>query len=378
MRRRLQGVRYPCHVVASGIRKLGAFDLIICGKQASDGDTAQVGPGIAVHLGLPQIVFVRKIVEVGDGRLTAERMMEEGFDLVETPLPAVVTVVKEINEPRMPSLKGKMRAKKVEIRTWGVQDLGIDPALVGLDGSPTWVEKVFTPPQRDAGQVWHGEPDDLVKKVVGEIEKLERSDMAWLEVVAEKCVGCGACLKACPYDALALEDNLAVVKESCTLCGACVDSCPYEALVMRTAAPAAGAESLSDYKGVLVVAEQKRGLVQSVSYELLGVGKRLAEDTGGVLSAVLIGKNIESQAKKLIAYGADKVFLIQSDKLEIFNDESYSAVLCRLIREQKPEIVIAGATCIGRALVPRVAVELKTGPDAPCFRREHHGDHPLQ
>jgi electron transfer flavoprotein beta subunit len=152
---------------------LGAFDLVICGKQASDGDTAQVGPGIAVHLDLPQIVFVRKIVEVGDGRLTAERMMEEGFDLVETPLPVVVTVVKEINEPRMPSLKGKMRAKKVEIRTWGAQDLGVDPALVGLDGSPTWVEKVFTPPQRAAGQVWHGEPDELVKKVVVELEKLK-------------------------------------------------------------------------------------------------------------------------------------------------------------------------------------------------------------
>ena len=189
--------------------------------------------------------------------------------------------------------------------------------------------------------------------------------MAWLEVVADKCVGCGACLKACPYDALTLEDKLAVVKESCTLCGACVDSCPYEALVLRTTAPASG-EGLNGYKGVLVVAEQKRGVVQSVSYELLGVGRRLAEDTGGALSAVLIGKDLASQAKKLIAYGADKVFLVQSDRLEFFNDEAYSAVLCRVIREQKPEIVIAGATCIGRALIPRVAVELKTGLTADC------------
>ena len=161
------------YALASGIRKLGSFDLIVCGKQASDGDTAQVGPGIAVQLGLPQIVFVRKIVEIRDGRLTAERIMEEGFDLVETPLPAVVTVVKEINDPRMPSLKGKMKAKKAEIRTWGVQDLGVDPARVGLDGSPTWVEKVFNPPQRAAGQVWDGEPDELVKKVVGELEKIK-------------------------------------------------------------------------------------------------------------------------------------------------------------------------------------------------------------
>jgi len=189
--------------------------------------------------------------------------------------------------------------------------------------------------------------------------------MAWLEVVDEKCVGCGACLKACPYDALALEDKLAVVKESCTLCGACIDSCPYEALVLRKSVPEAG-DGLSGYKGVLVVAEQKRGVVQSVSYELLGIGRRLAEDTGGALSAALIGEDVAPQAKRLIAYGADRVFLAQSEKLGFFSDEAYAHILCRIIREQKPEIVIAGATCIGRSLIPRVAVELKTGLTADC------------
>jgi electron transfer flavoprotein beta subunit len=161
------------HALAAGIKKIGTVDLIICGKQASDGDTAQVGPGIAVQLDLPQVVFVRKIVEMREGRLTAERITEEGFDLVETPLPAVVTVVKEINEPRLPSLRGKMKAKKAEIRTWGVQELGVDPGQVGLEGSPTWVEKVFSPPQRKAGQIWHGEAADLVKRIVGELEKVK-------------------------------------------------------------------------------------------------------------------------------------------------------------------------------------------------------------
>ncbi|MCX6353274.1 MAG: electron transfer flavoprotein subunit alpha [Candidatus Aureabacteria bacterium] len=188
--------------------------------------------------------------------------------------------------------------------------------------------------------------------------------MAWLEVVAEKCVGCGACIKACLYDALALEDKLAVVKENCTLCGACLDSCPFEALVMRkTEPPAQVAES---YKGVMVVAEQKRGQLQSVSYELLGVGRRLAEDTESSLSAVLIGDGVDSQAQRLIAYGADRVFVAQSGTLGLYNDESYAAVLTRVIREQKPEIVIAGATCIGRALIPRVAVQLQTGLTADC------------
>ena len=98
-------------------------------------------------------------------------MTEEGFDLVEAPLPALITVVKEINEPRLPSLKGKMKAKKAEIINWAAQDIGVESALLGLDGSPTWVERVFTPPQRPAGDVWHGEPDELAKRIAGELRK---------------------------------------------------------------------------------------------------------------------------------------------------------------------------------------------------------------
>jgi electron transfer flavoprotein alpha subunit len=188
--------------------------------------------------------------------------------------------------------------------------------------------------------------------------------MAWLEVVEEKCVGCGGCVPACPYDALALEDNLAVVKESCTLCGACIASCPYEALVMRTTArPAEGA---GQFEGVMIVAEQKRGVIQSISYELLGAGKRLAEEKGSSLSAVVIGKGVAAHAQRLIAYGADRVFVVQSDTLEYFNDEAYSRIVSKIVREHRPEIVLAGATSIGRALTPRVAVEIRTGLTADC------------
>jgi len=187
--------------------------------------------------------------------------------------------------------------------------------------------------------------------------------MAWLEVIAEKCVGCGACIPACPYDALALEENLAVVKENCTLCGACVASCPYEALVMRTTAKAAPAER---HEGVMIIAEQKRGVLQSISFELLGAGKRLAEEKGTPLSAVLLGKEIAAQASRLISYGADRVFIAQADALEHFNDEAYSRIVAKIVKEQRPEIVLAGATSIGRALIPRVAVEVTTGLTADC------------
>ncbi|MCX6356267.1 MAG: electron transfer flavoprotein subunit beta/FixA family protein [Candidatus Aureabacteria bacterium] len=159
------------YALSLGIKKLGAFDLVICGKQASDGDTAQVGPGIAVHLDIPQIIFVRKIVEIKDGTITAERIMEEGYDVVKSATPALISVVKEINEPRMPSLKGKMRAKKVEVVKWGIKEIGADPARLGLDGSPTWVEKVFSPPQREAAPAWQGEPDELVNRLLTAMEK---------------------------------------------------------------------------------------------------------------------------------------------------------------------------------------------------------------
>ena len=154
------------YTLASAIKKVGDFDIIICGKQASDGDTAQVGPGIATQLDIPQVTYVKKIEKVEDKTLTAERMTEEGFEIIQTSLPCLITVVKEINEPRLPSLKGKMRAKKLEIQTLKAIDLDIDEAQLGLTGSPTWVSKIFTPPPRPKGEIFEGDPGSAVTKLV--------------------------------------------------------------------------------------------------------------------------------------------------------------------------------------------------------------------
>ncbi|MFH0840253.1 MAG: electron transfer flavoprotein subunit beta/FixA family protein [Candidatus Omnitrophota bacterium] len=154
------------YALASGIKKIGSFDIILCGKQASDGDTAQVGTGISTHLDIPQVTYVKKIEEITNGKARVERMVEEGYEIIEIPLPCLMTVVKEINEPRLPSLKGKMKANKAEITTWTSQDLGLEPSRVGLNGSPTKVVKIFTPPARAGGQMLDGEPNEVANKLV--------------------------------------------------------------------------------------------------------------------------------------------------------------------------------------------------------------------
>ena len=154
------------YTLAGAIKKLGVFDLIICGKQASDGDTAQVGPGISTHLDIPQVTYVKKIEEVKDKSMRVERMMEDGFEIIELPLPGLITVVKEINEPRLPSLKGMMRAKSAKITIFTQKELNLDAQNIGLCGSPTQVVKIFTPPQRTGGQMLTGEVPDVVSKLV--------------------------------------------------------------------------------------------------------------------------------------------------------------------------------------------------------------------
>lgn len=154
------------YTLSMAIKKIGRFGVIFCGKQASDGDTAQVGPGISAHLGIPQVTYVKKIEEIKQGYARVERMTEEGYEVIETPLPAVFTVVKEINIPRIPSLKGKMAAKKAQIATWKASDLGANEKFIGLNGSPTQVVKIFTPPPRTGGQIFKGDTPEVVTKLI--------------------------------------------------------------------------------------------------------------------------------------------------------------------------------------------------------------------
>lgn len=160
------------YILARGIKKIGKFGLVICGKQAIDGDTAQVGPGIAEKLGVPAITYVKKIEEINEARIKAERMMEEGYEVIEAGLPALITVVKEINEPRLPSLKGMVRAKKAEIHKWNASDIACEKSKIGQTGSPTIVNKIFTPPPRRGGETILGDSEEQAQKLV---EKLRQA-----------------------------------------------------------------------------------------------------------------------------------------------------------------------------------------------------------
>lgn len=160
------------YTLSQAIKKIGKFDMIICGKQALDGDTAQVGPGIAVHLLLSQVTFVKKIEQVEKRSVTVERMTEEGYDVVSAPLPCLITIVKEINTPRYASLVGKVRARRMKIPVWGPKDLGCDEKRLGLVGSPTWVQKIFAPPVRKGGVPLEATSENI-EKVAKEVMSSE-------------------------------------------------------------------------------------------------------------------------------------------------------------------------------------------------------------
>lgn len=156
--------------LASAIKKIGRFDLVICGKQAIDGETAQVGPELAGLLDLPQVTYVRKI-ELIDSSLRVECELEEGYERIDVGLPALITVTNRIGELRSPSLSGVLAAKKKGITVWGLEDLGLQEERVGLLGSPTRVIRVFSPPPRERREILKGDTREVVSQLIDRIKE---------------------------------------------------------------------------------------------------------------------------------------------------------------------------------------------------------------
>lgn len=157
------------YTLSMGIKKIGQYDLIICGKQAIDGDTAQVGPSLAEKLNIPHTTYVRKIEEIREGYIRCQRMTDDGYEVIEMPLPAIITVVKEINEPRLPSIKNIMRSKKAVVNVWTADDIDANAELCGLKGSPTQVVETFVPVHNVNSEMFEGEPAEQAKKLADKL-----------------------------------------------------------------------------------------------------------------------------------------------------------------------------------------------------------------
>lgn len=184
----------------------------------------------------------------------------------------------------------------------------------------------------------------------------------WIE--KDKCSGCELCIKSCPYDAIEIVEQIAVLNERCTGCGACLDSCKKGAILSDV--KEAEEVDLSGYKSVWVFAEQRDGILNKGSLELLGCGRELGKKLGEELCCVLLGENVSHLVKDFSVYGAKKVYLAQDKKLKTYQTNAYANTISKIITKYKPSIVLYSATLIGRDLAPRIARRLELGLTADC------------
>ncbi|MCX7022621.1 MAG: electron transfer flavoprotein subunit alpha [bacterium] len=189
--------------------------------------------------------------------------------------------------------------------------------------------------------------------------------MPYLRISETLCIGCAACVKVCPFGALEMAEELARVNERCTDCGACVESCPVEAIILDRPDAVAGV-NLEDYRGVWVAVELQSKKVATVSLELLGKGRELADDLDVPLSALLLGDDVEPLVKKLIVHGADVVHLAEHPLLGRYSNNTFVEAAAQVVEYHRPEIILFGATANGRDWAGALATRLHTGLTADC------------
>ena len=160
------------YVLSAAVRKIGQYDIVVTGKQTMDGDTGQVGPEMAQMLGIPFVAYVSRIDKIADGCIKVQRMIDEGHEILEAPLPCVISVIKEINMPRVPSVRGTMKSKTAKIPVWTAQDLNADVNKIGVSGSFTRVMKIFSPKRERKSEMLEGNPERQVAQLIEKLRGL--------------------------------------------------------------------------------------------------------------------------------------------------------------------------------------------------------------
>ena len=187
-----------------------------------------------------------------------------------------------------------------------------------------------------------------------------------IRIIAGKCVGCKQCVNACPFGAISMVEKLAVIDEfTCKLCGACVEACKVNAIEMDVK-KVAKKQDITQYQGVAVYAETRNNELQEVAKELLSEGKKIADQLKISLVALLIGEDVKYLSEECFKYGADKVYVAQDKRLKNYTTSPYTRAVVDFVKEVKPEILLLGATTMGRDLAARAAVRLQTGLTADC------------
>lgn len=180
----------------------------------------------------------------------------------------------------------------------------------------------------------------------------------------ELCTGCETCLESCPYGGIDIINNKAIINEQCNLCGACVEVCPVEAIILKK--EIIEKRDLSEYRGVWVVAEHYKNEIHPVAFQLLGKGRELADLLEVNLSLIILGAEFDEEIDNFTQYGADELIYIKSSKLKDYYSDLYVQVLTELVQDNKPEIILIGATPTGRDFAPRMAKRLNAGLTADC------------
>jgi electron transfer flavoprotein alpha subunit len=196
-----------------------------------------------------------------------------------------------------------------------------------------------------------------------------------IQIIVDKCVGCGLCIKACAYDAISLVDKKAVINERCTVCGACVSACRYDAIVIERR-PFKG-QDVENYSGICLYAEHRHGELSSVVYEIIGAARALKATVDKRISAILLGENVREMANELVSYGVDEVWMMEDPAIGDFKEEIQADLVAKILLDKKPEIFLGGGTIIGRSLLPRVAAKILTGLTADCTELSIDGENKL-